>query len=101
MPIDYQNGKVYRIWSSQTPDVYIGCTCSTLSARMAQHRARYKRYPTGKTRYVSSFEILKHGDAKIELIANVPCNCRDELNAKHGYYIRKLDCVNKNIQSRT
>lgn len=101
MPIEYRNGKIYRIWSLSTPEIYIGCTCSRLSARMAQHRARYKKYLGGNGRYISSFDILKYGDARIELIGDAPCACREELNAKHGYYIRKLDCVNKNIQSRT
>ena len=99
---NYANGKIYKIWSpSHLDDIYIGSTCVPLSHRMSKHRCLYKRYKEGKTNYTTSFKILEYGDARIELIENVECKCKEELIAREGYYIRSLDCVNKYIPDRT
>lgn len=96
---DYQNGKVYAIRSFLTDIVYVGSTTVPLSRRMVQHRCDYNN--TSGSRYKTSAEILKLGDAYIELLENYPCNSREELSKKEGEYIRKLDCVNKRIAGRT
>lgn len=99
---NYANGKVYKIWSPSHPgDIYIGSTCQPLSYRMSKHRYTYKKYKQDKSRYTTSCNILEYGDAKIELIEMVKCSCKEELTAREGYYIRKLDCVNKIIAGRT
>ena len=62
----------------------------------------YKRYINRISKsYFSSYEILKFGDAYIELIEKFPCKDRMELCKREGYYIRKLDCVNKRIAGRS
>jgi len=101
MPTNYKNGKVYQIWSVHTEQVYVGSTTQKLSQRMTKHRLDYKSYLEGKRGYVSSFEILDLGDVKIELIENFPCNSKEELRAREGFYIRKENCVNKRIAGRT
>ena len=100
--VNYANGKIYCIRSHQTNDIYIGSTCQTLSKRMTNHRNDYKRYTEGKTkRYTSSFDILKYGDAYIELIELYPCNQKCELLKQEGGVIRDRKCVNKRIAGRT
>lgn len=79
MPIDYANGKIYRIVSDKTDVVYIGCTTQPLSKRMANHRSSYKSYQKGKSALCSSFVILEYGDAKIELIEPFACENKKEL----------------------
>lgn len=99
---DYQKGKIYAIRSYQTDDVYIGSTCKKLSARMADHRSDYRRYGINKANYITSFRLLEYEDNYIELIENCPCDSKDELNRKEGYYIRNDEnCVNKQIAGRT
>jgi len=94
---DYKNGKIYCIRSHLTDEVYIGSTTSPLSTRMVAHRTHFK-----KGIYVSSSEILKHGDAYIELIEDFPCENKEQLNKKEGQVIRATaDCVNKRIEGRT
>ena len=61
-------GKIYKITSSKTDNVYIGSTIQTLNDRFLKHKSNYKLYQNNKYANVSSNEILKHGDAKIELI---------------------------------
>ena len=94
MPINYQNTKIYKIWSPQTEQIYIGATVQSLSKRMAEHRK-----PLSTTS--SSKIIINLGDAKIELIEEFPCNNKMESDKKEGEYIRNLDCVNKQIAGRT
>ena len=93
MPPNYQNTKIYKIWSPNTEQVYIGATVQSLSMRMAEHRK-----PSNNTR---SKIIIDLGDAKIELLQEFPCNNKMESDKKEGEYIRELNCVNKNIAGRT
>ena len=103
MPIDYQLSKVYTIRSPSTIKFYIGTTVKTLSGRFSQHKSNYKSFIQGKGNDVSSFEILKLGDAYIELLESYPCNSNEELHKREGELIRlhKDNVVNKNIAGRT
>jgi len=98
---DYQNGKIYKIYSYENDEVYYGSTCDTLSRRIVGHRTNYKKYKEGKGNYITSFKILELTSAKIELVENYPCNTKEELLQREGYYIRTYDCVNKRIAGRT
>ena len=98
---NYLNGKIYTIRSYKTDEVYVGSTTQPLSVRMSKHRTGYKLFMNGTSNYVSSFEILKFGDAYIELVILNPCNSKTELDAVEGNYIREMDCINKNIPGRT
>jgi hypothetical protein len=97
---DYKNSKVYAIRSFKTKNIYIGSTVQPLSRRMTGHRNDYKCYKKNIKNYITSFEILKHGDAYIELIELCNCSCNAELRKIEGKWIRKKDCVNKNIPGR-
>ena len=98
---EYENAKIYKIWSPHTELIYIGSTTQALSNRLACHRSYYKKYLKTNKNYISSFEIIQYGDAKIELFENCPCNNKEELNKREGEIIRRLNCVNKNIAGRT
>ena len=77
--VNYQQSKIYCIRSNKTTDIYIGSTAVLyLSSRIAEHNAGYKKYLKTKKKYISSYEILKHGDAFIELICHFKCNSSDE-----------------------
>jgi hypothetical protein len=97
----YSKGKIYKVVCNITGKVYIGSTCKELSNRLACHRSAYKRYLAGKGRYVSSFEIIKNGNSDIVLLELVNCNNKMQLHQKERHFIDTLDCVNKNIPSRT
>ena len=100
----FQGGKIYIIRSHQTEKYYIGSTIQKcLSIRFNAHNRGYKYYL--KTNYgkVSSFEIIKLGDAYIELLEAYPCNNKLELHKREGELIREhtANCVNKNIAGNT
>lgn len=104
-PIDYSKGKIYKIWSPSTDQIYIGSTTKKyLSQRLVSHAADYTRWQQGQQHYISSFELMKYDDYRIELIENVAnCASKDDLHAREGHYQRlyKDISVNKYIANRT
>ena len=92
----YDDGKIYKVVSDQTTDVYYGSTCSTLYDRYARHTHYYRI-----GRACSIKRILKYDDSKIVLVENFPCNNKDELLRRERYYIENNDCVNIQVPLRT
>ena len=101
MPIDYNNGKIYKIVSNNTNRQYIGSTCQKLNTRLSNHKNMNKLYKNGKTTHCYSFDVIDDGNYKIELIEKYPCKSKKELTNREAYYILKLKCVNKQIPNRT
>ena len=97
--MDYSNGKIYTIRSSQTDKYYIGSTTTSLAKRFSKHKCAYN---TGDL-YITSAEIFKYEDAYIELLEDYPCGSKNELNKREGQLIRqyKNECVNNNIAGRS
>ena len=99
--VNYQLGKIYKITTPHTSDIYVGSTaCGLLSQRMAKHRQGFKGYKNDNVKYYTSYELLKLGDCKPHLLETYPCNGKDELEAREGYWLQKLRdeglvCVNK------
>ena len=91
---NYQNGKIYKLWSSEGDDIYIGSTTTLLSARKAKHKY-------GDNECVSRFLFEKYNDVRIELLECCPCENKEELAKKEGEYIRNNNCINKQIPLRT
>ena len=84
-------GNIYIIKSKQTDKVYVGSTQLTLNERFRHHKTR---------KDCSSVEILKYGDAEIELIECYECENKEQLQRREGQYIRQYDCVNIRIDGR-
>ena len=101
MVVDYQSGKIYKLWSPSNDLVYIGSTKQSLSMRKGGHVVAFKRWQNGKCNFVTSFTVLECEDNRIDLLEAYPCNNKSELLAREGYWIKKLDCVNKYIPNRT
>ena len=100
----YENGKIYKIVDNGYNMCYIGCTCESLSQRMARHRHHYNSYLKGNHGKTRSFDIFDKYDitnCKIELVENYPCNNKDELRRREGFYIQNTECINKHIAGRT
>jgi hypothetical protein len=77
---------------------YYGSTSKSIEIRLQEHQHDYKRYVDGKKNYITSFDIIKNGNYKIELMEE----CNDEnRKERESYYIRNLECVNKYIPDRT
>jgi hypothetical protein len=71
MSPDYSKGKIYRIASERTTKIYVGSTTQPLLKRFSAHRSSHKRFVTGlQWNGCTASEILKYGDARIELVEN-------------------------------
>lgn len=66
--VNYLNGKIYKLASSQTDKVYVGSTTKLyLSQRMSEHKADYGRSQR-RNKVLASAEIVKYSDCEIILL---------------------------------
>lgn len=92
----YQNGKIYKITSKQTDDVYIGSTIQTLPCRLQGHKTKYKC-----DKSASSKALMKYDDVIIELVELYPCETREDLLWRERYWIENTKCINVDSPIRT
>jgi len=99
----YNRGKIYKILSNVTNEVYFGSTTEpTLARRLSNHKSSYNYYLKDKTRdYMTSFKILETGNYEIILVESCNCNSKDELRARERYYVENNECVNRCTPGRT
>ena len=99
--MDYKNGKIYQILNKLNEEVYVGSTTQPLCKRPYTH----KQHSTYRVECKAPlYELMKYIGNKhfyIELIELVPCNSKEELTAREGYYIRERSTLNKVINGRT
>lgn len=88
--VNYKNSKIYRLVCNTTGNQYIGCTTSSLSIRLCQHK---KSYYDGKNNLTSL--ILINDNFSIILIEDYPCERKEQLLQRQRYYIETMDCVNE------
>ena len=93
---NYANGKVYKICSYNSDDVYYGSTCLALCQRLAHHVSRWRLFKKGKPygSKMTSYLILEQGNYYIELVETVPCASKEELQVREKYWIKNNNCVN-------
>ena len=91
---DYANTVIYMIRSPKTTWVYIGHTTVGVKKRLRGHQRDFAN-PNLKKR-CSSGEVLKHGDARVEVLEAYPCANKAAAEARERYWIdRTPECVNK------
>ena len=99
---DYAAGKIYVIRNRQAGDgvVYVGSTTQTLCERMNGHRCGIKQRPDYKLYKLMGDVGVQH--FHVELLADFPCERREQLLAEEGRHIRTLrpEC-NERIAGRT
>jgi hypothetical protein len=95
----YTTAFVYNI--TDGTNNYIGSTEVSLEERLKKHENSYKCYLEGKYHYVSSFDIIKKGNYRIELLEECNVNNTHELRVIEGTYQQEMQCVNKLIAGRT
>jgi hypothetical protein len=100
--VNYQNGKIYKLWSPSKNIIYIGSTTQPLCKRLVCHLSNYKAYNKDHSKkYLTSYLVLDCEDYKIELLEECNCNNRQQLEKKEGEHIRNNECVNRCIVGRT
>ena len=88
---NYQRGKIYKLTSPNTDNIYIGSTIQTLEKRLIIHK-----HETKHNKGNSSSVMFRYGVPQIELIENYPCNSKKELVAREQYYMDLYSelCIN-------
>ena len=94
MPVNYKNGKIYKLFSYDNDLVYIGSTTQALSKRLGEHKS-------SGNKACSKILFENSSNVKIELIEQIECDNIEQLRRLEGEHIRRLDCVNKRIPGRT
>ena len=99
----YNNSMIYTIRSPHTDKFYIGSTTQKLCKRFANHKSDYDAYVNNKKNYITSFKIIELGDSYIELLEQINCDTKTQLEMREGELIRihKDLCINKMIAGRT
>ena len=89
-------GKIYKITGGGL--TYYGSTIRDLETRFNGHKNDYKKFKQGKKAGCStSWKVLEHDDAKIELVETIIYNKKTELLSRETHFIRNNECVNKAI----
>ncbi len=90
---DYKNGKIYRIVSPNTPDVYIGSTAYPyLSWRYRQHLYTMRKYP----HVCSASAVMDAGEPSIELLEAFPCERSCQLREREQQWLdNEPNAINK------
>jgi hypothetical protein len=100
--VNYENGKIYKLFDNTNGNVYYGSTTQKLSKRKNKHKADFNQYKNGKLGYnYKSFDIIQNDDYSISLVEEVCCNTKEELEKRERYYIENYECINKYIPTRT
>ena len=100
----FNKSLLYTIRSPHTDKYYIGSTTQILCKRFSDHNVNYKRHLNGTCPNItSSYKILELGGAYIEMLEEINCENRNQLEKREGELIRehKANCVNHCIPGRT
>ena len=77
--LNYQKTKIFKLVSFSTDEVYIDCTITSLHKRLLTYKSDYKLYTQNRNEYYRDvYEMIKHGNCRIELIEDYPCFSRTE-----------------------
>lgn len=96
----YQRGKIYKIVDNGYNMCYYGSTVKLLCQRIGNHRSLFRKNKN-KCEVSKLFDTYGLENCKIELVENYPCNSKEELLKREGFYIKNNDCINKIIAGRT
>ncbi len=96
----YNNSFIYTLRSPHTDKFYIGSTKQKLCKRFANHKSAYNLYVNNNLKsFITSFKIIELGDSYIELLEEINCDSKIQLETREGELMRlhKDLCINKNM----
>ena len=95
--MDYNNGKIYVIRNHCNDMVYVGSTTQSLSKRFSKHKSDCKSKTSPLWNTMNELDITNF---YIELVEEYPCDNKEQLCAKEGYYIREFDSYNNGYNGK-
>ena len=96
----YKNGKIYCIRNTVDDDIYVGSTAQPLCKRMAMHRNRMNIDVSRSNLHQKMYDVGVN-NFYIELIENCPCENKEELTKREGFFIRDMGTLNSYIAGRS
>jgi group I intron endonuclease len=91
----YSQSKIYVIRNHANSLVYVGSTTELLCRRMCKHRSDSLQEKVSNYKVYKAFHELGVENFYIELIENYPCENKEELRQREGYWIRHFNSVNE------
>ena len=86
---DFSKGKIYKLVSNISSDVYIGSCIVELCRRLSSHKMTTNLC-------VSKKLFINEAIVTIVLIENYPCENKNQLKARELHYMTTIECINKN-----
>jgi hypothetical protein len=94
-------GRLYRISAPSCEHVYVGSTKTTLATRLGRHRRDHRAFLKGKYHYVSSFDVLEHPGATIDLLEETEFHDMQQFREREAYWIQRLPSCNRTTPGRS
>ena len=94
-------GRIYRISAPGCAQVYVGSTKLTLAARMGRHRRDHRAFLKVDYHYVSSFDVLEHPGATIDLLEESEFHDMQQFREREAYWIQRLPSCNRATPGRS
>ena len=94
-------GRLYRISAPGCEHVYVGSTKTTLAARLGRHRRDHRAFLRGDYHYVSSFDVLEHPGAIIDLLEENEYHDMQQFREREAYWIQRLPSCNRATPGRS
>ena len=94
---NYRRSSIYVIRAPNVEEYYIGSTTQKPSDRFKCHMRHYDHHVNrGKFHWLSSYQILRHPGAYVEVLERFPCRNRRELEQRERELISAHPlCCNK------
>jgi hypothetical protein len=93
-------GRIYRISAPTCDKVYVGSTRTTLATRLGRHRRDMRGYKRGTYHYVSSFDVLEHPGATIDLLEEAEYHDVQQFREREAYWITRHASCNRVMPGR-
>ena len=101
MSQDFKNGKIYKITNNINSEVYVGSTCDILRKRFNTHTRQITQESKKNRPLYKLMNELGTDVFRIDLIEDCPCDDKQALRQREGYWIRQMGTLNKVIAGRT
>jgi hypothetical protein len=94
-------GRLYRISAPGCELVYVGSTKTTLAARLGEHIRAHRKFLRGKFCCLSSFHVLDHPGATIDLVEESEFHDMQHFREREAYWIQRLPSCNRRMPGRS
>jgi len=91
----YKKGYIYYLYDRKNNRIYVGCSRTSFSKRISDHKYDYKAYmgdrnPKVERNYRTSFDILIQEEYETGILEHFPCNSKKELEYREYEWITAL-----------